>query len=271
MTETTPVQTFASVYDGFVGSRVDVSASTKANYATHRIRLVGLLEDRDPATITWEDVQQVVTALAADLAPGSVRGVLGTLRQVLNYAGIDPNPVKDPRVRLPRQETQVPNPPTGSEVATIIANAPHKWQLALRVLEQTGMRVGEVCALEWGDVDRANLRLRVRVGKTNAARRWVPVPEWLMEELEATCPPDDRTETRRVFQGANRQVIGTAMRRACQTAGIAIYGPHSLRHRYVSVKLREGVPITEIAAHVGHSRKSLTLDTYSHVLLDEGR
>jgi len=57
------------------------------------------------------------------------------------------------------------------------------------------------------------------------------------------------------------------MRHACQTAGIALYSPHALRHRYISVKLREGVPITEIAAQVGHARKSLTLDTYSHVLL----
>jgi hypothetical protein len=30
-----------------------------------------------------------------------------------------------------------------------------------------------------------------------------------------------------------------------------------------------GVPITNIAAHVGHSRKSLTLDTYGHVLIDD--
>jgi hypothetical protein len=35
------------------------------------------------------------------------------------------------------------------------------------------------------------------------------------------------------------------------------------------LKLREGVPITNIAAHVGHSRKSLTLDTYAHALIDE--
>jgi len=45
-------------------------------------------------------------------------------------------------------------------------------------------------------------------------------------------------------------------------------GAHGLRHRYISVKIREGVPITNIAAHVGHSRKSLTLDTYAHVLVD---
>ena len=47
------------------------------------------------------------------------------------------------------------------------------------------------------------------------------------------------------------------------------FHPHDLRHRYASVKLREGVPVTELAAQLGHARKSLTLDTYSHVLLAE--
>jgi integrase len=90
-----------------------------------------------------------------------------------------------------------------------------------------------------------------------------------MEEIDATCPPDDRTALRRVFPGAGRQTIGNAMRNACKNAGIASYSPHDLRHRYISVKIREGVPVTQVAAHVGHSRKSLTLDTYSHVLIDE--
>jgi integrase len=133
-------------------------------------------------------------------------------------------------------------------------------------------RVRELC----GDVSTETirrklheLRLRIKGGKTNAARRWVPVPEWLMEEIEATCPPDDRTELRRVFPGAGRQTIGNAMRNACKTAGITNYSPHDLRHRYISVKIREGIPVTQIAAHVGHSRKSLTLDTYAHVLIDD--
>jgi integrase len=90
-----------------------------------------------------------------------------------------------------------------------------------------------------------------------------------MEQIEATCPPDDRTPSRRVFPGADRQTIGNAMRNACKTAGIANYSPHDLRHRFFSVKIREGVPVTQIAAHVGHRRKSLTLDTYAHVLIDD--
>ena len=58
------------------------------------------------------------------------------------------------------------------------------------------------------------------------------------------------------------------MRRACKTAGIVHRHPHDLRHRYASVKIAEGVPVTVVAAQLGHSRNSLTLDTYSHVLLE---
>lgn len=125
-------------------------------------------------------------------------------------------------------------------MTAIIANAPRKWQLALRVLEQTGMRTGELGKLEWADVDLAGSRFRIRNGKTNAARRWVAVPEWLMEEIAVICPPDDRTPERRLFVGATRQTLGMAMRRGCQAAGLAHYSPHDLRHRYASVKIREG-------------------------------
>jgi hypothetical protein len=36
-----------------------------------------------------------------------------------------------------------------------------------------------------------------------------------------------------------------------------------------SLKLREGVPMTDLPAQLGHSKKSLTLDTDSHVLIDD--
>jgi integrase len=171
-----PTRTFADLYDAFTASRVDVAESTKINYGTHRIRLVELFVESDPQTIGWQDVQGAVSSLADDLSPLSVRNYLGTLRQVLDFADLDPNPARDRRVKLPRQEGNVPNPPSAAEVATIVENAPRRWRLAIRVLEQTGMRVGELVGLEWGDVDLVGLRLRIRSGKTAAARRWVPVP-----------------------------------------------------------------------------------------------
>ena len=159
------------------------------------------------------------------------------------------------------------DPPTAADVDTIIGNVPKRWRLPLRVLEQTGMRVGELHALEWGHGDGAGRRFPIKAGKPAAARRWVAVPEWLMAEIAETCPREDRTPERRVFQGFTPDVAKNVMARACKAAGIAHYHPHDLRHRYASVKIAEGVPVTTLAAQLGHSKKSLTLDVYSHVLM----
>ncbi len=175
----------------------------------------------------------------------------------------------DGRVRLPREQHEEIEPPTSSEVETIILTSPTKWRLALTTLAETGLRVGELHALEWRDVDESASRFRIRSGKTAAARRWVAVPEDLMAEISVSIPPDDRTPERRVFPGATPPTIKNIMRRACQTAGLSLYSPHDLRHRYASVQIARGVPVTNVAAQLGHSRKRLTLDTYSHVLIDE--
>lgn len=148
--------------------------------------------------------------------------------------------------------------------------SPKRFRLPLRVLEQTGLRVGELHALEWSDVDEDGNRFRVREGKTASARRWVAVPDWLMSDIGQTCPREDRTVERRVFPGFNPNTVRAAMDRACRDAGIVHRHPHDLRHRYASLKIAEGVPVTAVAAQLGHSKKSLTLDVYSHVLLDEG-
>jgi integrase len=163
-------------------------------------------------------------------------------------------------VKLPGVEQATVEPPSAAEVETIIATVPPRWRLPLRVLEQTGLRVGEATSLEWGDVDEAACRFRVKAGKTAAARRSVAVPEWLMVEVAATVPREDRTAGRHVFPGFTPHVEHHAMAHACRAAGIVHRHPHDLRHRYASVKIAEGVPVTTVAAQRGHSKKSLMLD-----------
>ena len=67
------VRTFDQTFEAFIESRVDVSEATLENYRTHRDRLVPLLGSRDPLTLSWQDVQEAVAALSADLSPASVR------------------------------------------------------------------------------------------------------------------------------------------------------------------------------------------------------
>ena len=71
-----------------------------------------------------------------------------------------------------------------------------------------------------------------------------------------------------MFAGFTGDVAKNVMARACRAAGIVHRHPHDLRHRYASVQIGRGVPVTQVAAQLGHSKKSLTLDVYSHVLLE---
>jgi integrase len=259
-------RTFRQWSEAYTSSRVDFAAATTKNLESHLKAILPTFGDRDPATITPSDVQTWIAGLT--LKPGSIRRYLATLRAVLDFADADPNPARDGRVKLPREEQAVVDPPTATDVDTIIAKVPKRWRLPLRTLEQTGMRVGELHALAWGDVDEAGSRFRIKNGKTAAARRWVQVPEWLMVEIADTCPREDRTPERGVFPGFSPDVAKNIMARACKTAGIVHRHPHDLRHRYASVQIGRGVPVTTVAAQLGHSKKSLTLDVYSHVLLE---
>jgi integrase len=55
---------------------------------------------------------------------------------------------------------------------------------------------------------------------------------------------------------------------ACRAAGVPRFGLHDLRHRRLSLWHHEGVPGADAARRAGHSRPSITLDVYSHVLVD---
>jgi integrase len=98
----------------------------------------------------------------------------------------------------------------------------------------------------------------------------VQVPEWLMLLLADTCPLEDRAAERRVFAGFTADVAKNAIARACKAAGIPHFHPHDLRHRRGSLWHGQGVPARLLADRLGHSRASMSLDVYSHVMpLDE--
>jgi integrase len=258
-------RTFGEWAEAYKSSRIDLADKTSKGVGFH-LKAMTSLNDRDPAGITSADVQEWIAGL--ELKPSTIRLYMSTLRAVLDFAGVDPNPARDTRVRLPRAERALVDPPSAQDVDTIIATVPPRWRLPLRVLEQTGMRVGELQSLAWGDVDEQGSRFRIKQGKTASARRWVAVPECLMVEIADTVPRGDRTAERPVFVGFSAIAVKSVMARACKSAGIVHRHPHDLRHRYASVKIAEGVPVTLVAAQLGHSRNSLTLDTYSHVLLE---
>ena len=267
LVETTERRTFARWAEAYTASRVDL-ASTE--YVEMHLKRMTCFHDRDPFTITVADVQEWVGA-NADLKTTSLKRYLGTLRLILDHADVEPNPARDKRIRLPRGEHEEVNPPTAKQFLAILDNAPRARRLALIVMEQTAMAVGETTKLAWGDVDVAESQFRLQrrnvKGQIASRARWVQVPRWLMDLIEDTCPLDDRTAERAVF-GCTTDAYRNVMDRACTTAGLPRFSPHDLRHRRLSLWHRQGVPARELAARAGHSKSSMTLDVYSHVLID---
>jgi integrase len=97
----------------------------------------------------------------------------------------------------------------------------------------------------------------------------VPLPDVILDALEALCPREDRDVSARVLPGWSDDGLRNAMGRACRFAAIPAYSPNDLQHRYISRPILARVPLALVHQVVGHSRARVTLDVYSHVILGE--
>ena len=258
---------FETWADRFLASRIDLAENTRKMYRSHLRKIGGTFADRDPHSISAADVAGWVAAQAQERKPGTVAQYLDVFKVIMDFVGVEPNPARDPKVKLPRRVTEEANPPSDAHFLAILEALLPRWRLFFVTIEQGGLRIGEAASLRWGDVDAAGLRLRLPRSQTKThTSRWVYLPQWLMEALEATCPLEDRVPERRVFQGLEVSAARQAMRRACRDAKIPHYSPHDLRHRRLTLWHQSGIPARELAERAGHSRPSMSLDTYTHVM-----
>jgi integrase len=262
--------TIAEVAARWQAARVDVAAGTVQTYRVALGRVLPRLGD-----VAVDDVDaQSVAALVADLhAAGlkkqTIRKTVSVLAMVLDHARIDPNPARDRlTVKLPREERRHVEPPTAQHVEAVVRLLPRRYRLPVIVLDATGMRVGELEALLWGDVDEPRSRWRIATSKTGRPR-WVAPPSLLFEAVLELCPRDDRHPDRRVFENVTSERLRTALTRACTAAGVPAFSPHDLRHRRVSLLHLGGMPWARIGELVGHDDLVTTARTYTHVVVDE--
>ena len=248
-------------------SRIDVDANTMKNYGSALRKIGETFGDRDPATITATEIAEWIATLAETRKPGTLGQYLIAFRLLLDHVGLEANAARDSRVKLPKQVREEPKPPSREHFEAIVEALGAKWKLLFVTIEQGALRLGEAVSLRWADVDAAGLRLRLPRSATKRDRaRWVYLPEWLMEAIEATCPLEDRVPERKVFQGITEASAYQAMTRACKNAKVPHYHPHDLRHRRITIWHQSGVPARELAERAGHARPSMSLDVYSHVM-----
>jgi integrase len=265
--------TFAEAAKRWQASRVDAAEATKTQHRTALNRALPMLGECRIDAMTAQHVADLVAQLHGDgQARETIRKTVTAIAMVCDHAGASPNPARDRViVKLPRDESEEPSPPSAEHVATVYWLIPSKHRLALLFLDWSGARVSAIDRTKVNDYDEARRRVRLRKQATKTRKAlWVELHPALDDALKATLPPrEDRDPEARLFASSGADALRTAIAKACRAAAIPLWSPHDLRHRRISLLHLRGMPWARIGEFVGQRNLSVTADTYTHVLSDE--
>jgi len=239
-------------------------------------------------------VQGFAEALTSSgLSAGTVRNICRLLAACLRYAQeeglIERNPCR--RIRFDPLPAPVQRVLNEEEQEKLRHAALSSRELPILLAAYTGMRLGEICALKWEDVDweRAAVRisrtaqrvcrleggtiLRIGTPKSHRSGRVVPLPAFLIELLKARLA--DAQDSDFIFGKSSRPAEPRNLQRRFQTLlksiGITKAHFHTLRHTFASRLIELGVDIKTVSALLGHSSVRTTLDFYVHTRLERQR
>lgn len=144
----------------------------------------------------------------------------------------------------------------------------------------TGVRVNELVNIKWSDFDFEKNNIRIRKGKGNK-ERVIPINTELLEELEVyKSYLSNIFENKDVFSGylffrsenttdtplstkTARRVVEDTIKKSKIDKKIT---PHNLRHTFASYGIKNNMSIPVLASILGHSKNSITLDIYAHII-----
>ena len=214
--------------------------------------------------------------LAKPLSPKRVNNVLCVLSKVLRYA-VDVEVIdRAPKIGLLKCERPEIEAWSFDEYARLVAeaySAGPTWRVAVLLAGECGLRVGEVKALRWEDVDlvgrtltiQRQIRHGVEGTPKGGRRRVVPMTATLEQALRSLEVVSKGHVTRNLDGTPLRDVQATnAIRRICRKAGLPPREWHALRHSFGTHLALLGVNPFRLQAWMGHARMEETM-LYVHL------
>lgn len=245
--------------------------STTARHYGHDLRQFSQLIRKSPRAVTLEDVDRFVEdQLERGLVATTIKRRLAALHEFFEYLAAEtqdaewPNPVNWKRHKVKPGES-LPRDISDPEVERLFARITHPRDRAMfRLMLDVGLRAGEVAALHMGDLmmtsDGSPGRLRVR-GKGNKERFVWLLPETLsvvqawLEQRPAVA--DEALFITRRNQGFSVRGIQDRLAHYCRLAGVKV-SPHQLRHTFGRHMAEAEMPVTSLAALMGHAKVTTT-------------
>lgn len=224
--------------------------------------------------ITGAMIHDIIYNQIDTLSADGRRSVLKQVKRIFTMA-VDEgllirNPAKSITVKVPEAVQSVLN---RAEIDTLLFEAKkrshlyyHHWALAI----MTGMRKGELHALNWTDVDFENKVISVTkswsrldgIGPTKSTKnRYIPISnelEMFLRNLKAK----NLTENGRVLESHEQWELGYqayVLREFCKEIGITSIKFHDLRATFITQMLIRGVPLAKVMKIVGHATIKTTM------------
>lgn len=231
--------------------------------------------------ITAKDVSAYLRRLAKR---GLSAKTIAQRRLVLNLifkhaqstGGVEVNPCTSAVMPkdLPKQQRHAAT----SNDEEIIKNTSDIWLFPFFAL-MTGMRKGEILALQWRDIDFGNDlisvtksvyhegdRPKIKKPKTDESIRYVPLLAPLKEKLLQT---NQRPEQQYIFTYdgitplSNRRFT-TMMKKYQEETGVTCTA-HELRHSFATIAIENGIDAKIVQSILGHKQLSTTMDIYTDI------
>ncbi|MGI8802475.1 MAG: site-specific integrase [Solirubrobacteraceae bacterium] len=244
-----------------------------------RLRILPDLGGHRLADIARRDVQALAGRMQAKgLDPSTIRNGLLPLRAIYRHHA-DECPVNPtvgvnlPAVRGTRDRIADPG-----EARALLAALEPADRLLYAAAMFGGLRLGELQALRWQDVDLAGGVIRVtrswdpKAGpiepKSRAGTRKVPIVAALRDllaERRMDVPGDGFVfaSGERPFQSSS---VSQRARKAWAAAGLDAITLHECRHTFASLMIAAGCNAKALSTYLGHSSVMITFDRYGHLM-----
>lgn len=231
------------------------------------------------------------------------------LHKALDQAVLERLLISNPssHLSLPRGDKPEIEVLTREQQARLVSESyKHRYGVFVRLVLSTGLRIGELLALQWGDISIAEKNLRVRhtmnrlptcdtggpkteivIGtpKSKSSLRSIPLLNGIVQELEQwrAVQENDAVLAPAAYKASGMVVTNTLggwieqrtfkdyYNTMLAAAELPHFTFHALRHTFATRALEQKMDAKTLSVILGHSSVSFTLDTYSHVLDDHKR
>lgn len=224
------------------------------------------------------------------LSPKTVADIRSIVLQGISYAGERKYPCAvDTKIFYPK--TRQPNidvltKAEQNKLEQTLFQSSDPIRLGIMIALYGGLRIGEVCALQWGDfnytagtvqVSKTLIRIKdltrdsgrktkviIDKPKTEHSNRIIPLPSFLLEFMRQEAKGENCYVLTGTAEYVEPRLCLKQYKQVLEQAGLPPFTFHALRHTFATRCVESGFEIKALSEILGHSNVSTTLQRYVH-------